>query len=334
MFKNDSKDKLRGLFQKAGSGNPQERHAAAIEITKALNVPIREAILSASILSDIYTPEDFRENPDIRYPVDGLLPGQESEYYAYVMPNHGRIPAKRFETDYVMIPTYRVANAIDATIQSLRRVNWPMINRMIEILEAGFVKKMNDDGWQTILAAATNRNIRVNDPDAAASQFTPRLVSLMKTVMRRNAGGNATSLKRGKLTDLYVSPEALDDIRAWGLDLIPDAARTRIFYSNDDGGDLLNVYGVRLHGYDEFGAGQEYQSYYTDLLGGTLAGSDTELVVGLDQQFNDSFVHPIVQEVELTEDANLHREGLFGMYGSAEIGFAVLDSRRTILGSF
>lgn len=334
MFKNEAKDQLRVLLKKATSGNESERRASAIEITRALEVPIREAVLSADIVTNIFTPEDYSQNPDVRYPVDGIAPGQEAEYYAYVMPSHGNIPSRRFEADYVMIPTYRIASSIDTELKMIRDANWSVVNRMIQILEAGFVKKMNDDGWQTILAAATNRNVRVNDPDGAAGQFTPRLISLMKTVMRRNAGGNATSIKRGRLTDMYVSPEALDDIRAWGLDLIPDAARARIFYSADDGADILNVYGVRLHGYDEFGAGQEYQAYYTDVLGGTLAASDTELVLGLDQQFNDSFVHPVVEQVQLFEDNTTHRQGLFSMYGYAEIGFGVLDSRRTILGSF
>ena len=56
---------------------------------------------------------------------------------------------------------------------------------------------MNDDGWHTLLVAGVDRNVLVYDADAADGQFTKRLISLMKTVMRRNAGGNTGSLKRG-----------------------------------------------------------------------------------------------------------------------------------------
>ena len=63
-------------------------------------------------------------------------------------------------------------------------------------LEAGFVKKMNDDGWHTLLAAGVDRNVLVFDADASNGQFTKRLISLMKTVMRRNAGGNSGSLNQ------------------------------------------------------------------------------------------------------------------------------------------
>jgi len=68
------------------------------------------------------------------------------------------------------------------------------------------------------LAAGVDRNILVYDADAAAGQFTKRLISLLKVVMRRNAGGNSASIKRGTLTDLYLSPEGLEDIRNWGVD--------------------------------------------------------------------------------------------------------------------
>ena len=63
--------------------------------------------------------------------------------------------------------------------------------------------KINDDGtahhfWPLPL----DRNILVYDADAGAGQFTKRLVSLMKTVMRRNGGGNSVTAP-GRLTDLY-----------------------------------------------------------------------------------------------------------------------------------
>ena len=151
--------------------------------------------------------------------------------------------------------------------------------------------------------------------------------------MRRNGGGNSATPQRSKLTDLYVSPEAHMDIRAWGLDMVPDEVRANIYYASEGDQDLITVYGVRLQALDEFGEGQDYQTYYTSTLGGTLASSDVELVVGLDRQRDDSFVMPIRQDVEIFEDNTLHRRGLFGLYGHTELGFAVLDSRRTLLGS-
>jgi len=43
---------------------------------------------------------------------------------------------------------------------------------------------------------------------------------------------------------------------------------------------------------------------------------------------------PVKQEVTVFEDDTLHRQQKAGMYGFAEIGYGVLDSRRCLLGSF
>ena len=85
---------------------------------------------------------------------------------------------------------------------------------------------------------------------------------------------------------------------------------------------------------DELGASQEYQNFYTDQLSGTFTGSDVELVVGLDLSANDSFIMPVKQDVQIFEDDALHRQQRAGFYGWAEIGFAVLDNRRILLGGF
>ena len=201
----------------------------------------------------------------------------------------------------------------------------------MEVLEGSFVKKMNDDGWHTLLAAGTDRNIVVYDTDAANNQFTKRLVSLMKTVMRRNAGGNSTSNNRGILTDLYVSPESMEDIRNWGIDQVDEITRREIYTAAD--GSINRVFGVNLHDLDELGVGQEYQLFYSNILNGTLPSGKSEVVVGLDQRKSDSFIMPVREEVQIFEDETLHRQKRAGFYGWAELGFAVLDNRRVLLGA-
>ena len=79
-----------------------------------------------------------------------------------------------------------------------------------------------------------------------------RLVSLLKTVMRRNGGGNSASNNRGLLTDLYVSPEAMEDIRNWGVDQVDEVTRREI-YTAADGSVKQDIFGVNLHDLDELG---------------------------------------------------------------------------------
>ena len=235
-----------------------------------------------------------------------------------------------------LLPTYSITSSIDFLLRYAKEARWDIVARAMQVLEAGFVKKMNDDGWHTILAAGVDRNILVYDGDATAGMFSKRLVSLMQTVMRRNGGGNTGSANRGRLTDLYVSPEALEDVRNWGLDQIDETTRREIYTATEGGAPITRIFGVNLHDLDELGEGQEYQDFFTSAagLGGAVQASDLELVVGLDQSTRDSFVMPMKQALQVFEDPMLHRQQRAGYYSWAELGFGVLDNRRVILGSF
>jgi len=324
---------LTDLLKRSGSVQREEALAATNEFAKALELPLRQGILSGDILGGIFEAIQLAPGAAPEFPLDFLAPGTEKNFVAYTIPNHGYIPQRHIESDYVMVPTYDVANAIDWLLKYARDARWDIVGRAMEVLENGFVKKMNDDGWHTLLAAGVDRNIVVYDSDAGAGQFTKRLVSLMKTVMRRNGGGNSTSNNRAQLTDLYVSPEAMEDIRNWGIDQIDEVTRREIYVANDGAGSLTRIFGVNLHSLDELGEGQEYQLYYSNVLAGGLPAGDLEIVVGLDQSKRDSFIMPVREQVQIFEDEALHRQKRAGFYGWAEQGFAVLDNRRVILGS-
>jgi len=310
------------------------REVYSPNFAQAQSSPIREGVLDGDIVSDIYVTEDFTTTTDMRIPLDLLSPGTEKEHVAYVLPDHGKIPMRRVEADYIQLNTYPIGSSIDCTRRFLKNARFDVLRRMIEVLNMSFVKKNNDDGWQTLLAAAYGRGILAYDADAAAGQLTPKLVSLMKTVVRRNGGGNSSSVNRRRMTDLYMSPEAFEDMSSWGQSLIADDIRSQIQRSEE--GAIRGLYGVNFHDLDELGVGQEYQLYYTGTLGGSLGpSSDEELVIGLDMTSPDkAFIHPVSEEVDITEDDNLHRSGLVGFYGSAEGGWAVLDVRYLLAGSF
>ncbi len=322
------------LIQRSGSADKNEALAAQRELAVALETPLRKGVLVGDVLDGIFEKISMAPGTAAEFPLDLLAPGTEADHVAYTNPGHGRIPERAVEGDYVMVPTYTVGSSIDYLLRYAREARWDVVGRAMQVLEAGFVKKMNDDGWHTLLAAGVDRNILVYDADAAQGQFTKRLISLMKTVMRRNAGGNSGSLNRGSLSDVYLSPEALEDIRNWGIDQVDEVTRREIYQAGDDGAAITRVFGINLHDMDELGQNQEYQVFYTDQLGGTLASSDDELVVGIDRSANDSFIMPVKQDVQIFEDDALHRQQRAGFYGWAEVGFAVLDNRRILLGSF
>jgi hypothetical protein len=319
------------LLVRASSNDQNVARAAQREIAKALELPLRQGILAGNVIDGIFEPIPMPVGAAPEFPLDILAPGTEKEFVAYTIPYHGRIPERTLEGDYIMVPTYEVGSSIDWPLRLASRARWDIVGRAMEIFEASFVKKLNNDGWHTLLAAGADRGLVVFDGNAGQGRFTLRLISLLQQAMRRHAGGNTTAIRRGRLTDLYMSVESLEDMRSWTLAEVDEVTRREIFQSED--GALNRIYNVNLHDLIEFGVGQEYQNYYLNELHATLASGDVELVVGLDMQRADSFVMPITAELEVFEDDNMHRQRRAGVYGWAEHGFAVLDNRRIILGS-
>lgn len=332
------------LLRRTASADPAESKEAMRTLAQALQIPLRSALLNGDILAGIYTPEILDPSATAEYPIDFFTADNVDEYIAYVVPSEGAIPTRAIVGDTVTVGTFDIANSIDWPLKYARAARWNIVARAMEVMEAGFVRKMNTDGWQAIISAGAGRTDSaggapmVVDGNAAAGQFTKRLVSLMKTTMTRLSGGNSATQSRGQLTDIYLSPEALEDIRDWdsATEGVDDFTLREIFKAGDDPatGPLAGIYGVRLHSITELGVGQEFQTFF-DTLSLSMGASDEEIVVGLDLQENDSFVMPVKEQLSIFDDSdNLHRRRRQGFYAWQEHGFGVLDGRRVLLGSF
>jgi len=311
------------------SAAPSEASALSIQN----NGVIQEGILDGDIISDIFSVNVLGWDQYPNYPTDLIAPGTEGEFSAYTMPANGRIPNRLVEGDEVTINTYRIANAIDWNIKYARAGRIDVVARALEVLRNGFVQKLNDDGWHTLIAAGLDRGLMTYDSAATAGQFTKKLLQLLKIAMVRNGGGNSASSDTFKLTDLYISPEAMQDIVSWTDSDLSQASRREVELSPE--GLVNRLFGVTLHELTELGEGQKYTNYFTTALSGSLAAADVELVVGLDLSKRDKLIMPVRGEgIEIEPDDTGRRSGQLGYFGSLETSFGVLDTRGVILGSF
>jgi len=70
--------------------------------------------------------------------------------------------------------------------------------------------------------------------------YTKKAVALAKQAMRRmetssDSAAKAAAEMREALTDLYISPEVMEDIRKWGADQIDEETRRAVLLANDNG---------------------------------------------------------------------------------------------------
>lgn len=341
----DTLELMRDVLRATASSDTDQRSLAQRAFAAELNTSLRQGIFDRDNLGGIYEKQVLAPGAQANYPLDFVKPGDEDNFMAFAMPKQGRVPERHVEGDELWIPTFNIANSIDWSLKYAREARFDVIMRAIRVYEAGFVRKINSDGWRCIIGAADGRGLVVTaagsapftgstlTPTPAAGQFTKELISRMKTTMTRGAGGNGNS---GRLTDVYVSMEAMEDIRAWDVDDIDEFTRREIFVSKEYG--LAQIYGIVLHEMTEWGEGQEYENFLKTTMGrphSTVASTTLkEYCLGLDLSTADSFVMPIRYELETFEDPNLYREQRAGIYGWQEHGFGVLDSRRVLIGEF
>lgn len=332
-------------LQATAANDADTRQAAQQAFAAELQQPIRQGVFDRDNLGGIYEKQVLAPGAQANYPMDFVKPGEEDDFMAFALPKQGRLPERHVEGDELWVPTFEIGNSIDWSLKYAKEARFDVIMRAIRVYEAGFVRKINSDGWRTLLTAADGRGLVVTangaapftgsglTPTAAGGQFTKELVSRLRTAMTRGAGGNGNS---GRLTDLYLSLEAMEDVRAWDVDEIDEFTRREIFVNREYG--LASIYGVVMHEMTEYGEGQEYETFIT----GTLARAHQtvasvtlkEFCIGLDLSTMDSFVQPIREELQTYEDPALYRERRAGIYGWMEHGFAVLDNRRVIIGEF
>jgi hypothetical protein len=339
FLKKEEKERLEKAMQACASADEAERVAAQRAFAAQLASPIRRAVFDESTLEGIYERDVLAPGATPNYPLDFVKPGDEERFVAFTLPKTGRIPDRHVEGDELWVPTFRVANAISWDIRYMRQARFDVVARALDVYRAGYVRKNNSDGWRVLMAAAVDRGMIVTASGSAPftgatsalsptapGQFTKELIARAQTAMTRGAGGNGNA---GKLTDVYLSMEAMEDIRAWGTTEVDEFTRREILKASDQ--MLASVYGVALHPMTEFGIGQEYQQYIDVTLAASLPTHTLEFAIGLDLSTMDSFVEPVVQDLETFEDPYLYREQRMGVYGHLEHGFACLDNRRVML---
>ncbi len=318
------------LSRRAGDRDINIAMAAQREIATAMSVPLREGVLDGDISSGIFQEVTFQPGQAVEFPLDIIAPGSERNLVAFTIPIHGKLPEEHFTGDYVSVSTFEVGASADTHLKYIRDARWDVWARINQAIEAMFVRRKNLDAWHVLLAAAVTRNLVAYDDTATSGLFTKRAIAIAETFMTRGGGGNTNSVNRGKLTDVFMSPESRQDVLSWDLTQIPDAIRQQIFTSWSSGG-IAKIGDVSLHDLVELGVGQEFQTYAATTLGGTLPNDKVEFAVGLDLRNKDAFINPVRQEVELFEDQAMHRQRRVGLYGWREHGWACLDSRRVEL---
>jgi hypothetical protein len=153
------------------------------------------------------------------------------------------------------------------------------------------------------------------------------------------------------ITDMYISPEIKQQIRAFAYNPINTAQTTETTAITGPRGQFLtnnlrdeiwrnagmqSIYGINLIELIEFGSGQKYNklfSTFTTAAGVSFTEASQQICVGIDNT-RGVFLRPVARQAESGGTFSVMPDGQFDMYGSRveKVGFyGFLEESRVCL---
>jgi len=345
------------LVQAMASSNRQEAYEAQQALAEFVGPVLSEVINTAPVLSNMFTQFSFNfdDNPSI--PIDLFYDITDEDYikvYSQSMP--GGLPSNTVvpTASEMKVATYTLDSAYNFDRRYAAKSRLDVVSKVFSRMGQEVLLKQERTSANVILGTLAD-NAGEQLIDSATSTLLPADFNALITRAKRvnTSWTNGTPANRvGGITDLWLSPERMADLRAMAYNPIntvdadqaavasadnmisaPDSVRSSLF----SGAGLPSFYGFTLHEINELGAGQRYNKIFDSLYGGTFNGDTEDLILALDMS-SDGLIRAVATDPESNnqiqlevDDQFVSRQRKIGYYMSLEEGRMVLD-RRTIFG--
>lgn len=255
--------------------------------------------------------------------------------------------------DEYRFTTHTINSAVAFNKKYIEQARLDVLSKGIERLAQEVLVVQEWQAWYVLLAAlggaTTDGSTHlISATTAGLFQLDDlnRLMTKIKRLRKSWVGGTPTGVPGRGMTDLFVSPEIMEDIRAMAYNpvntrsgatatsgatsiALPDAERMEI-WKNAGNSSLFNV---RIHEMLEFGVGQPYSHLFDSVYSGSpsFAQATQEFILGADLSVDAAvMVEGSDRDSDNVfrtqpDDQFIGRSGKVGWYGEAEVGFVVPD---------
>lgn len=360
------------LIKALGSKNRLVAAEASEAFAAFLGPVIQRVILQAGTASQIYTDAPFDENDSPSYPLDLYYQELNNGYVSvWSQTLAGGLPTSQDVSaiQELKIATYRLDSAVSINKRYARQARLDIIAKLVERMSQEVLVKQERNAWAVMLKALGEASTTPQGGSAlkhyiaagTAGQFKlDDLNKLMTRVKRINeswAGGTPADPYSTGLTDLYVSPEIKEKIRAFAYNplntvggvrtaggsststesaiALPDGMREEIYRN----AGMQEIYGVNIVELIELGLSKKYNILFdsyiseTSTLGTAFDPSTYQILVGVDNT-KGALIRAVATTAETgsqfnvqPDDQFLQRSDKAGFYGSMEEGRICIDAR-------
>ena len=343
------------LIKAMGSKSPEISRPATEAFAAFIGPVVQRVLQQANTASYIYTDVEYDEDDNPSYPLDLFYDQNGKDPYTTIWSQQmaGGLPSSQIAGNAELkISTYKLDSAVSFLKKYARKSRLDVVSKGIERMANEILVKQDRNAWAVALrglaeakgkwgTGTAGDNVVARLDGAFGLADLNALMTKMKRLNASYANGSPQAAYSKGITDLFVSAEVVEDIRAISYnpydttsDQVGGGVKDEMYRSAGFG----NLFGVNIVDLYEFGVNQKYNTLYgtlADTTAGDLTGAQ-EIMVGVDRSV-DAFVRPVARNSEtggtftaLPDDQYAQRQDKVGFYGGLEEGRVLLDARAIV----
>ena len=353
------------LVKAMASRNRTVAYEAQVALAEFMGPVLAEVINQAPTLSNLFTTLQFNADDNPSIPLDLYYDINDEDYIKVYSQSHaGGLPTNQVlpTASEMKIATYSLDTAVSFDRRYAAKSRMDVVSKTFTRAAQEILAKQETTSASLIMGsladASTNGTNHVFRNTYESLNFVlddiNKLMTLSKRIQASFLGGSPAGGTAKGITDLIVSPEVVEKLRAMAYNPIntssgpaggtaadgiaaPDELRMSVYSS----AGLPEFYGISIMEILELGANKRFTNLFeTASAGGsTIAQEFTtgdDLVIGIDRS-RESLIRAVAIDEDsggefnlIADDQYSIRQQKIGYFGSLEEGRMVLDNRALV----
>tara|TARA_B100000963_G_scaffold67137_2_gene55238 strand:+ start:20626 stop:21762 length:1137 start_codon:yes stop_codon:yes gene_type:complete len=361
------------LIRAMGSNNREEAYEAQAAVAELLGPVVSEVINNAPTIGNLYTTISYGEDDNPSLPLDLFHDITDEDYievysqqvagglpYSQVFPAHNELKFTTYNLDSALAfdRKYVRKARLDVVSKTFTRMAQEVLLKQtttaFNVLATALVKGTGTGSTAggSIIASDTENRFVLADFN--------NLITLSKRMNSSFSGGTPVGGIKSGITDLLVSPEMTEELRAMAYNPIntaaapaggtpadgqmaPEALRQELFSA----AGLPSFYGINITEVNEMGVNQRFNKLFAAVVtsegatvagggGGTFSQAADEILIGVDRA-KEALIRPVVvgegspSELQvLVDDQFSVRQNKIGYYGKVEEGRICINNKALV----
>lgn len=366
------------LVKAMGSTNREEAYEAQAAVADLMGPVINEVINNAQSIGSLFTTMTFGADDNPSIPLDLFYDITDEDFitvysqqvagglpYSQVFPAHNELKFSTYTLDsaFAFDKKYVRKSRLDVVSKTFTRMAQEILLKQektaFNVLASALVR--GDTKIGSTAAAFGNHIIGSTTENEFKLDDFNRLITRCKRISASFSGGTPVGGAKVGITDLMVSPEMVQELRAMAYQPVntrsgavttsgatsiaaPDELRSQLYSA----AGLPSFYGINIIEILELGVGQRFNKIFDAMVtannatvigggnSGTFSQANDEILIGIDRS-RESLVRPVVLDEGssaefsiMVDDQFTVRQNKVGYYGKLEEGRVCLDDRALV----